>query len=284
MSFPLFSSPPTARELVLDALARVPYRSAEEIRSAISSSGRTFTRQSVFKELKFLLRATAVVKSGRRYALSLAWLEGGIRRLDATAEAHALGLVPHIEPGAGNKARFTFRGLLRLKVFWSHLCLGSLKRSLSRELWSWNPHPWAYLVLSEHERDMMNAIADGGYRMVKIVGGDRPLDRSAARMWQRREIVSHFLTGAFPKDRHRYFSLVDDTLITVTIPKFSAAALDRWYAAHPALSDTALRSLIEILGRAHPATVTVEKGTRLAGSVRDEFDRVLLASRGKKRS
>ena len=275
MKLPVLSTPPTVRELLVSALSRSPYQSAEELRSALSIKGKPATRQSVFKELRYLLRATVVVKSGRRYALSLAWIERSIQELEATAEAHAALLMPNLESGSQHRVRFSFRGLLRLKIFWSHLCLGSLKRSKSKLLLSWNPHPWAYLVLSEHERDMMDAIVSTESRMVKVVGSDKPLDKKAGMLWRRNEIVSYFRADAFPRDRHRYFSLVDDTLITVTLPKFSARALDRWYGAHATLSDEALRSLIDILSRAHPATVTMERGTRLVAKVQREFDKVI---------
>jgi arginine repressor len=228
----LFQSKERIKEKIVKLLAIKPYLSANEIHSQITSGGTKVTTQSIFKEIKKLQSDNIVLKVKQKYILNLAWTESMYLLLEKAQQSHSeRGLLSNLLPEADNKSSVWFKNLIRMKSFWSHLVITLIKQSKENILYSWNPHPWFYLVQSNHQKQMIQAIRQNNTRMLKIVGYDTYLDKEAARYWSKENIKYSYAESPFSGQDEIYYSVIDDFVLKIELTKKMSHTIEEIYSS-----------------------------------------------------
>jgi hypothetical protein len=202
----------------------------------------------MFKELRSLIRAKAVVKAQRTYALSLPWIwanQAQLERIEA-AQLSERSLA-RLLPAPGEKSGWSFTNLLHLKMFWSHLVVACLAKANAETLYSWNPHAWFYLVLAEHEHHLLEGLHHRHATMFKMVGSSSAIDKSVARFWKGAQVTYSFAPGPLQNERRLYFSVINSWVISVRLPQLIAAELERFYREFTHFDESACAALIRIM-------------------------------------
>jgi len=226
----LFQSKERIEEKIVRLLAIKPYLTANEIHLQITAGGTQVSLQSIFKEIKKLQSDNIVLKIKQRYVLNLAWTESMYLLLEKAQQNHSEStLLLNLLPEPESQCSFSFNNLIRMKSFWSHLVITLLKQSQENILYSWNPHPWFYLVQSNHQNQMMQAIKQNKTKMLKIVGYDTYLDREAARYWNKENIKYSFAESPFAGQDETYYSIIDNFVLKIELTKKMSHSIEEIY-------------------------------------------------------
>ncbi len=266
-------APKNVREHLVHVVAASPGAEISEILRQVRARIGKVSRQAVHKELRRLLAEQVLTKARRTYALSLPWLWESQERLNSLVEAQMKSEAVAVFLPERRKSRsWRFTSLLRLKIYWSQLVLVCLANSRQKVLFSWNPHAWFYLLLEQHEEQLLRSIRRLNARMFKMVGSSSPLDKIQERFWRGKEFRHAFAPGPFRGEKQRYFSVIDDYIISFAIPAATRNELDLFYAKHKTLSPQSNSELIAVLSRKRPVRLTITHDPLEAAKIKLKFN------------
>lgn len=259
-------------ELIVKALAYRALQTIEDLRINLEKSGHSYSEKAFYKELRKLQDLGVVLKHQQRYSLKLSWVIDlqalSERMLETSVTAFAAESVIDFQ---GEKRSWSFRSLAQLNPFWTQLMITLLRKSKSKTMYDWVPHPWFYLLHTKVELQFLSAIDQINARSYRIVGGETYLDQLAAPVWEKKPGKTVFGAGAFSEETTAYYVLIDDYVLTAKIDKKTAAALDRLYSETTSASKVNPSEINRVLTDPAKVSLVLEQHAERASSLRSRF-------------
>lgn len=217
-------------EFIIALLANKPGLTVEVIhREHLHRIGKC-TLQAIYKELKKLEARGVILKTQKHYSLTRCFASEFLS-LSKQIQNNYFGVQSEhqVLDVIQKKRRLRFTKMLRMKNLWSELVLTLGQTSRTKTLLSWNPHPLFYLLQTMHESQVLRTMQMCNTKMFKMVGGRNTLDQWAAQFWKRPHVEYSFSEGPFEQQRSTYFSIIDDTIITVDLDGKTTHDVESFY-------------------------------------------------------
>src|SRR3989344_6358138 len=148
------------------------------LKKVAETSGKDYSIQGLYKELKKLQEEGVLFKLGNQYSLRLPWVLDFISLADTISATYIeRPQLPLILPEINKKEIWHFTDLLKMNDFWSHVLLALLQESKRKILLGYNPHPWFHLVQTNQEEQYIKSLKLAESKLYLIIGGDFFLDR-----------------------------------------------------------------------------------------------------------
>ena len=263
------------RELIIRELAAATSLSAPALGQALERRGHSFTKQAVYKELRYLESQGVVARSRGTYSLSITWVLMLVSLTDQMYESYIEKLpLETILPAPQKKIRWQFRSLLRLLDFWTQVIFLLFQRSPSRMFYEWVPHPWFVLVQREKTLSLfLEAIRIGKFQVRAIIGGTTFLDRAFADASEMPKDLYRcaFAESSFHSQRGNYIGTLDEFLIVAEIDSNAVARIEELYDTVHSPADLTPQRLGHLFNTPGKFSLVLENDTPRARKTAREF-------------
>lgn len=258
---------------LIKTLAHQQFTDVQNLRGKITeASGKKYSLQGFYKELKKLQDRGVVFKLGNKYSLRLPWV------LDSLALAQVLEKnyverpqLITILPDINKKEIWHFTDLLKMNDFWSHILLILIQQSKNKILLGWNPHPWFHLVQTKQEEQYIKALKLAKSKLYLIVGGNTFLDKWTEKFWDKDTVKYSFGKSDFDAERATYINVVDEYVLTVKLDLKIAREIDEIYRNAKSMEELDLQSVLSIFQRKTKATIWLERNPEKARKIKTKF-------------
>lgn len=235
-------------------------------------SGKSYSVQGLYKELRNLQKEGVVFKLGNKYSLRLPWVLDFISQSEVLSKTYVeRPQLTAILPNANKKEIWHFSNLLKMNDFWSHLLLILLEQSKDKVVLGWNPHPWFHLVQTEKEEQYIKALKLAKSKLYLIVGGNTFLDKWTEKFWDEKVVKYSYGKSDFHKERSLYLNVVDDYVINIKLDSDISHAIDAIYTRTKSMNDLDLPSILSIFNQKTDASIWLEKNPEKAKKIRNKF-------------
>lgn len=215
-------------EKIVRILSAQSPATAQELQRLLSKEGQKYSLQGIYKELRKLQREGVILKVRERYQPTLSWMYSVV---DLSRSLQSNYLVRQysgeILPQSGENRRWVLTDFLRLDDLWLHLIMCFFQQAREPVMYEWLPHPWFLIFGAEKEKRMNRCLEKHKGRIYAIIGGDSLLDKIYCKNWEGAPVQLNFSSGPFEDQRCCYYSLLDDFLLTVKVPKKEAEVIDK---------------------------------------------------------
>jgi hypothetical protein len=165
----------------------------------------------------------------------------------------------HLLPPSGGNFSWRYTDLRRLNCFASNIILVAARRERAPTIYSWSPHLWFNLVQHEHEKHYHNALSELGTRVIKVVGGDSPLDYETAAALPKSIVTTRFVPQRQILPRSHYMIVVANFVITMKLQRKTADEIDTLFERAKNIASIDTRLLLKLFRYSStPSTLTVE--------------------------
>ena len=139
-------------------------------------------------------------------------------------------------------------------------------------IYSWSPHLWFNLIQLEHEKHYHNSLRELGTRVVKVIGGNSPLDYETAAVLPKSIVSTHFIAQKSFLPRNHYTIIVENYIITMKLQRKVGDEIDTLFARAKDLASIDTRLLLKLFRyNATTSTLTVEHNSREAARLAQRF-------------
>lgn len=227
----------SVRGLIVEHLLRKPDQTAEELMASTAAS-----KSAVYKELALLVEQGVVFKHGPEYRVHLSNVIEFINLAQDVKKTYleSADFLPEL-PEEGGKCRWRISNLYRMNDLYTNVVLSILKKTGSKTLLSWNPHPWFHLAQTKQENQFFESLRAMKVRMYKMVGGDTPLDHYSKQFWPKDCVTYSFAPGPYQAQRSLYFTIAAPYMITLEQTPKLTRQIEELYQETALLSQKNLR-------------------------------------------
>ena len=244
---------------IVQALARLPFITANEIQESVIGTYGHCSVQAVYQELRKLEKAGIVGKTRDRYSLRLSWVLDVQEFADVTYDTY-LSATPiwGFLPEGTNRVSWKIRSLQGLIPFWTQLLLVLIHESESREFFEWAPHAIFHLV-HEDEKRFIRALKSWKTEYYLAVGGNTFLDKSYQEIVVGLPGDLSFGKSPFPDSHKVYYSLIGEYLITVKLPPTLESSIHTLFRGVKSAKDIDVGVVSGITSRNEKISFTLER-------------------------
>lgn len=262
-------------EATVKVLGRNPHLNVTELYALLQQQHYTGSIKGVYKALKQLEEGGIALRVNRKYSLKLSWVSQMLTLLESIYDKTVKSL-GYDDLLVGSKRHWRFNNLTRFNAFWTQVMLFLLTRSQRKILYDWVPHPWFYLIQPKVEGQFLNTLERLKVRTLRVVGGDRYLDRLPSAYWKQTTGKTVFCPEAFGSEHSKYYVVIDDFVLTTGLDAKTAARIETLYHTvdsankmDPPLINQALDS---------PALIKfkIELNAKFAGKIKGKIENLLL--------
>jgi hypothetical protein len=260
-------------DLLVRAIMSVGAARADDLVTRINSRRETWSLAATYKALRALVDNGVLVHSKGRYYIAQSWIFSLSNLIDLYLEQplRASG-GEHLLPPPGATFTWRYTDLRRLNSFASNIILVAARREKASTIYSWSPHLWFNIVQLEHERHYYAALRELGTRVIKVVGGDSPLDHETAATLPKAVVTTRFLPRKQLLPRNHYTIVVESFIITMKLKRKTAEAIDTLFERAKDLSSIDTKLLLKLFRHsADAATLTVEHSVDLAKQIQGKI-------------
>ena len=270
----LFQAQQNLEELLVRLLATKPGLGSDVLRTSLHKAGYNYSVPALYKELRKLQEQGIVVRQKRRYYLSIPWLLEYLS-MGKALEAQYLQ-DPNLAltlPESGKSKRWRFSNLMLLDDFSSHVILKLLAQAKEKIAYSWNPHPWFWIIITSHELSYIKGLKQIESKFYKIIGGGTKLDQWTEKFWQSEETRYKFLPQ-FETRRDLYYNVVDDYIASFTLDKGTSEFIDHLYNNTKSYQQLDFSKVIEFFNKKHKLSFVIERNEKKANEIRARFRKI----------
>jgi hypothetical protein len=235
------AEPSDVSEAILHIFSVNRELSVSQLHQKISSKYFSCSERAVYKELSSLEAAGVIVKSGKYYSISLTW---ALKLIDFSEAIYRSSIdlpAKHFRlPEPAERISWKFSDLERMDRLWVQLLFLLFERSVTRIMYVWVPYFWFDLVHYEKDREAQNAMIASGNKMYMSLGDDSYLSRLPERYWSKSAYEWSYAEGPFHDERSKYYDVIDDFVLTVTIDQQTTAKLVQLFSAIKSEKDMGL--------------------------------------------
>lgn len=260
------------KTLILEMFVKHPTLRAETILSILNKSGKKYTIQAVYKELRHLIAEGALQHINKTYTVNGVWalqLQAFSNQLVTTAFKRS-SVIPILKDGETTK--WHFNNLLDMNDFWGHVALHLIDVSDDKNIFAWNPHLWFWVVTPHREERFYKSLSEINGQFFVVVGGKNFLNMTAAPYFKRnKNIFASFDSRPFRDKMNTYYNVIGDYIITVRLHAKAYTGLDRIFSTTTDYSKLDLDALTHLLIREGNSTFQIEKNAVKAKKLKQKF-------------
>lgn len=260
-------------QYIVQSLASQQLLEVADLRKKVLEvSGKNYSVQGLYKELKKLQAEGVLFKLRNKYSLRLPWVFDFLSLADQLSATYIeRPQLPLVLPEINKKEIWHFSDLLKMNDFWSHILLILIQQSKHKVLLGWNPHPWFHLVQTRQEEQYIKALKLAQSKLYLIIGGASFLDTWAEKFWDKETVHYSFGESDFHKERSTYFNVIDDYVVTVKLEPKTAQAIDAIYEYTKSIDDLNLQSILSIFHQKTKCSIWLEKNPEKARKIATKF-------------
>jgi hypothetical protein len=257
-------------DLLVRAIIESGTAKAEDLQRHIAARGGTWSVAATYKALRKLVENGVLVHSKSRYYIAQSWIFSLSHLIDRHLELplHDNG-GEHLLPPSGGQFSWRYTDLRRLNSFASNIILVAARSERVSIIYSWSPHLWFNLVHQEHEKRYYSSLRNLGTRVIKLIGGDTPLDRETASALPKSVVATTFLPYRNVLPRNHYTIVVESFVITMKLQRRTADDIDTLFHRAKDLTSIDTQLLLKIFRYdTSPSTLTIEHNRAKAEQLR----------------
>jgi hypothetical protein len=258
---------------IIQSLASQQLLEVADLRKKVLDvSGKHYSVQGLYKELRKLQEEGVLFKLKNKYSLRFPWVFDFISLADKLSETYTQQpQFPLILPEINKKEIWHFSSLLKMNDFWSHILLILIQQSKHKVLLGWNPHPWFHLVQTKQEEQYIKALKLARSKLYLIVGGRSLLDKWTEKFWDKETVRYSFGKSDFHNERSTYFNVIDEYVVTVKLQPKTAQAIDTIYENTKSMDDLNINSILLIFNQKTKCSIWLEKNPQKAKKIGIKF-------------
>jgi hypothetical protein len=264
-------------DLIVRAVITSGAVKAEAVHQKINIRGgsESWSLAATYKALRKLVDNGVLVHSKGHYHIAQSWVFSLSNLIDQHLEMPLSSLGgEHLLPPSGGNFSWRYTDLRRLNSFASNIILVAARREQAATIYSWSPHLWFNLVQHDHEKYYHNALRELGTRVIKVVGGDSPLDYETAAVLPKSIVTTRFAPRKQLLPRNHYTIVVENFVITMKLQRKTTDEIDTLFERATDIASIDTRLLLKLFRYSSaPSTLTVEHNPAKAALVREKIGR-----------
>jgi hypothetical protein len=262
-------------DLIVRAVITLGAVKAEAIHVKLNTRGssESWSLAATYKALRKLVDNGVLVHSKGHYHIAQSWIFSLSNLIDQHLEMPLSFLGgEHLLPPSGGNFSWRYTDLRKLNSFASNIILVAARREKALTIHSWSPHLWFNLVQHEHEKYYHNALRELGTSVIKIVGGDSPVDYETAAALPKSIVTTRFVPHKQLLPRNHYTIVVENFVITMKLQRKAADEIDTLFERAKNIASIDTRLLLKLFRYSStPSTLTVEHNPTKARQLRERI-------------
>jgi hypothetical protein len=257
-------------EAIIHLFRRRAEWSVEEMDIRLKKEGFLCSKRGLFKELRQLIEQGVLVRTKRRYSLSLTWMLS-LRRFADDLFDTSLQHLPFdiLLPTEGKKTSWVFYDLRQLDQFWLQMIFLLFERSAERCMYAWIPIFWFDVIHLEKDLEAQSAMKKAGNTMRMLLGGETYIERLPTRYWDARVYSWTYAPEAFTEFGSQYFDVIGDFILFVNLPDRVLSDIQNIFKKIQGKRDLVYLREFDALRISGPCRVRLEKNAKKAAKLRD---------------
>ena len=259
----LFTSKETVEDIIIRLLSKGKTTSLE-LHEAIATYGEKVTVQAVYKALRYLIKGSVVVKSGKYVEISQEW----VNTLSSTFNTQTT--LPQLADG--EVAIYNYKSLVNLDAYWKHL-MNALDEKYGRyPVFLYSPyHIWYHISeRAQSETEYFTSFEKKKHQAYFVIGNNSPLDQSFKKQFH----SDYMQIDTWPKSslkENNYLTIIDDYVIDTILNSKLTTAIRTYYTAASIDPEEAKAQLNKVLSSTNKAKIKIERNVKKARMLRKKL-------------
>lgn len=256
----------TAKESIEDSIIRLLSRgkvTPSELIELVNNDGKNVTIQAVYKALRYLIKASVVVKSGKKLEISQEWID----TLNSTFSTHTA--LPQLADGEA--ATYNYKSLVNLDAYWKHLMIALDVELKDDPIFLYSPyHIWYHISeRMQSEADYFNSFQKNKHFGFFVIGNSTALDQAFKKKFQSDYLQIDAWSKTSLKESD-YLTVVGDYIIYTILDKKLVMAINSYYNS-PLSQTEASEKLNLVLSAPNKSKIKIERNAQKAKRLRKKL-------------
>lgn len=259
----LFSSKETVEDIIIRLLSKGK-TTPLVLHEAIVADGESVTVQAVYKALRYLIKDSVVVKSGRYVEISQEW----VNTLSSTFNTQTT--LPQLSDGEA--AVYNYKSLVNLDAYWKHLMNALDDKFGNYPVFLYSPyHIWYHISeRTQSEADYFSGFEKNKHQAYFVIGNTSPLDQNFKKQFHSDYMQIDTWQKSSLKENN-YLTIIDDYVIDTILDSKLTAAIKTYYAASSKNAEEAKMYLNKVLSSTNKAKIKIERNAKKARILRKKL-------------
>ena len=258
----LFTSKETVEDIIIRLLSKGK-TTPLELHEAIVSDGESVTVQAVYKALRYLIKDSVVVKSGRYVEISQEW----VNTLSSTFNTQTT--LPQLADGEA--AVYNYKSLVNLDAYWKHLMSALDDKMGDYPVFLYSPyHIWYHISeRTQSEADYFTSFITKKRYGFLTIGNDTALDREFKKTTQSEYLQIDTWDKSLWKETDN-LTIINDYVINTVLSKKLVTAIKDYYSSSLAPEQATVK-LNAVLSSPSQSKIKIERNAKKARVLRKKL-------------
>ena len=258
----LFTSKETVEDIIIRLLSKGK-TTPTKLHEAIVQDGEKVTVQAVYKALRYLIKSSVVVKSGRFVEISQEW----VNKVSSTFNTQTT--LPQLADGEA--AVYNYKSLVNLDAYWKHLMSALDDKFGAYPVFLYSPyHIWYHISeRTESESDYFTGFAKAKHHAFFVIGNETPLDQNFKKKFQDNYLQIDTWQKSSLKESS-YLTIIDDYIIDTILSKKTTEAIRKYYSSSLPVEQAGIE-LNKVLSAPSKSKIKIERNAKKARMLRNKL-------------
>lgn len=259
----LFTSKETVEDIIIRLLSKGK-TTPLDLHDQIVTDGENVTVQAVYKALRYLIKDSVVVKSGRYVEISQEW----VNTLSSTFNTQTT--LPQLADGEA--AVYNYKSLVNLDAYWKHLMSALDEKMGNYPVFLYSPyHIWYHISeRAQSEADYFSSFEKNKHQAFFVIGNNAPLDQDFKKAFQS-DYMQIDLWAKSPLKESAYLTVIGDYIVNTILNSKLTSAIKTYYASSTNNSEEAKAQLNKVLSSTNKAKIKIERNAKKARVLRKKL-------------
>ncbi len=260
----LFTTKETVEDIIIRLLSKGK-TTPLELHKAIVADGEKVTVQAVYKALRYLIKDSVVVKSGKNLEISQEW----INTLGSTFNTQTT--LPQLADG--ESAVYDYKLLTNLDGYWKHLMSALDDKFGDYPVFLYSPyHIWYHISdRTQSEADYWNSFAEKKHQAFFVIGNDTALDQNFKKRFQSDYLQIDTWHKSTLKETS-YLTIIGDYVVDTILSKKITEAIKSYYISSLPPEQASIE-LNKVLSAPSKSKIKIERNAKKAKLLRRKLSK-----------
>ncbi len=259
----LFTSKETVEDIIIRLLSKGK-TTPLELHEQIVADGENVTVQAVYKALRYLIKDSVVVKSGRNVEISQEW----VNTLSSTFNTQTT--LPQLADGEA--AVYNYKSLVNLDAYWKHLMRALDDKLGNYPVFLYNPFQIWYHISerTQSEDEYYESFAGKKHYAFVVLGNNSKLDQDFKKKFHNDYLQIDTWAKSTLKE-NSYLTIIDDYIVDTILDGKLTLAIKTYYEASSTNSEEAKEQLNKVLSSTNKSKIKIERNAKKARVLRKKL-------------
>ncbi len=260
----LFTTKETVEDIIIRLLSKGK-TTPSALHEAVVADGEVVTIQAVYKALRYLIKDSVVVKSGKTVEISQEW----VNRISSTFNTQTT--LPQLADGEA--AVYNYKSLVNLDAYWKHL-MSALDDKFSKfPVFLYSPyHIWYHISeRTQSEADYFTGFAKAQHFAFFVIGNETQLDQNFKKQFQDEYLQIDTWRKSSLRENN-YLTIIDDYIIDTILSNKMTEAIRKYYSSALPLEDATIQ-LNMVLLEPSKSKIKIERNRKKANLLRKKLSK-----------